>query len=349
MTNDDQSEHETEGRSLSRERNIRSQKSGSRTGKALLFSMLLIVGGIAWYGVKIYLPEKAQQAYELETEKLISDANSELARLNEWSSEASLEAFAAKTQAVASREGVEASWLESVTLQLQPMLTASRERGELFEHLMGRISELNRQSGRGEISALDKKILDAKGKFSVQQFGEIEKAWKRRRAVIGADVETASGAMTLHTIPSKADVYLDGKRIAATPFKAKGLMTGEHQLVLKKAGYRDLSMAIVLESGRDLELGPLELIAIAGGLRIEVSGGRKKDVVEIEIEEFSEEAASGAFQVVQGFKLLKGREHTLDALKAGKYSIVILSNEKVIHRDSFTVDEGEVTEFRFEL
>jgi hypothetical protein len=349
MANDNRGGHEVEGRSLSRERMERSKKSSKRMGRVVLAMVLLVVGGIAWYGTKVYLPEKAEKAYALETERLLNEANSEIARLNEWSSEANVNAFSEKLQSLESRKDVDAAWVKSVKSQFEPVLVSNRERGELFERLMGRISDLNESSGQAEISAFDKELLSAKSRFDLQQFSEIKNAWQRRRTEIGANVKTGFGDITIYSVPSKADVYLDGERIAVTPFSAKGLMSGERQLRLTKAGYRDLSMSIMIEAGGHLELNPLELAAIAGGLRIEVTGGRKKDTVEVEIEEFSETQSAGAFQVVQGFQVLKGRTHTLDTLKAGKYSVVILNNEKVVHRDSVVVKENEVAEFQYEL
>ena len=59
-----------------------------------------------------------------------------------------------------------------------------------------------------------------------------------------------NGKLNINSTPFDADIYIDGKHYGKTPMLISQILIGEHQLTLKKDGFKDLKENIKIEEGK---------------------------------------------------------------------------------------------------
>ncbi len=95
--------------------------------------------------------------------------------------------------------------------------------------------------------------LTITGRNIVQQFElELAPAW--------ADV-------TIDSSPAGADILIDGEAAGTTPATLE-ILQGEHQVILRSAGYADWQQSMELTAGQTLDLGTVQLQPAAGILAL---------------------------------------------------------------------------------
>ncbi len=316
----------------------------------MFFFVALVTAGAAWYGTQVFLPERKAAAYAEETDRLISEMISKGSRLTEATTLESLSAYEREIRVLAERKGVEASMVDPLMAKLDTFKVSKVERNQEFEGLLEAISAFPLNSTRAEIKAFDERIKEAAPSLGRMQGAELQSEWLERRKDVAKNLKDQSlGELTIRSDPSKANVYLDGKLLSNTPFKVSKIRTGNHEIVLKKEGYRDKRISVSIDELGDNDLGTLVLDPIVGGVRILVSGGKPRDKVEIEIEEASESVSVGGLQVVQGYQHFEGREHQLDALRIGNYVLIVSVNGRIAKESSFVVSDGETKQVLVEF
>lgn len=103
-----------------------------------------------------------------------------------------------------------------------------------------------------------------------------------------APIGSGTGNIKFVTVPSDADIYLDGNpQGVKTPVTITNIPAGEHMFTLKLAGYNDLSGKVVVSGGTTLEVyavltstttdtGALYINSIPGGADVIVDGQSQK-------------------------------------------------------------------------
>ncbi|WP_456365007.1 PEGA domain-containing protein [Thermococcus sp.] len=70
------------------------------------------------------------------------------------------------------------------------------------------------------------------------------------------------GYLTVTSSPSGATVIIDGKEVGSTPLEKYRLSTGQHQIAIRKEGYREENFTLMIEAGKELkknvELTPIQ-------------------------------------------------------------------------------------------
>lgn len=126
------------------------------------------------------------------------------------------------------------------------------------------------------------------------------------------------GIINFSSVPSDAQIYLDGKYLGQTPFKSDRLPIGSHQVRFTKEKYKDKNITAILERGQEMEVN-VRLIPQKGSLAI------SSDPTEAEV-------------YLDG--KLKGKTPlTIYGLLIGKYSLKIIKPGYEDYSD--TVDIGE--------
>ena len=62
-----------------------------------------------------------------------------------------------------------------------------------------------------------------------------------------------NGKLNINSTPLEADIYIDGKHYGKTPNIIPQILIGDHQLTLKKDGFKDLTETIKIEEGKIAE------------------------------------------------------------------------------------------------
>lgn len=81
------------------------------------------------------------------------------------------------------------------------------------------------------------------GKSSKEDIAALEKE-------VGLEKNTGSGFLEVETIPSDADVYVDGILKGKSPGPFYSIPVGIHNIVIKKEGYTDYSADVNVEAGK---------------------------------------------------------------------------------------------------
>ncbi len=225
------------------------------------------------------------------------------------------------------------------------MIELRAQRAERFRVLLEEAEEFPRNSSRDAILAFGDRVRKAMSAFERKRGQELKQQWSlRRKEIVESAANQVPGNLTIRTEPSKAEVYMDGKLLAITPFTVAQVRSGTHELLVRKSGYRDKKIPVVMERSESVDLGIQELEPIVGNVQIKVVGGKRKDKIEVEIEEFSESIKVGGLEVVQGYQYMEGREHVLKALRIGEYIVIVTRNGQQVARENFVVEEGKTSE-----
>jgi hypothetical protein len=68
-------------------------------------------------------------------------------------------------------------------------------------------------------------------------------------------VPVGTGSLEIQTVPSGARIFIDGqKMVRQTPTEIPNLIIGTHTILLQREGYEDLSQAVVVTKGRNLQI-----------------------------------------------------------------------------------------------
>jgi len=67
--------------------------------------------------------------------------------------------------------------------------------------------------------------------------------------VVTATVPPQTGGVTIATVPSGAQVTIDGTVVGTTPFTSRTLSTGTHSVVLSLSGYKDMPVSLFITAG----------------------------------------------------------------------------------------------------
>ena len=97
------------------------------------------------------------------------------------------------------------------------------------------------------------------------------------------DAETAQTSLSILTDPKAAMVFFDGERKSATPLRLRNPKPGEHLIVIKKKGFRDVRRTIIVTAGQRLveefKLAPLTGLMVIhstpSGAAIKIDGADK--------------------------------------------------------------------------
>ena len=336
--------------SLSRRRRERATKSNRRSGILLASLVALAVAGAAWYWTQVAEPARDKEAYKEETSRLFAVMKSKSNRLSKNSSEEVLNAFEIEIRELAERDGVKTERVDPLIENVEALKRIKSERRQKYEAMGEAIKAFPLDSSPEKIKAFDAQISGTVSRLERSQGAKLHSDWLERRKVVASELKTQYvGELMVRSDPSKADVYLDGKLLSKTPFKASGVRTGRREVVLRKMGYRDKSISVSIEDSGGNDLGTVVLDPIVGGVRIIVSGGKSRDKIEIEIEEADESVSVGGLEVVQGYQHFEGREHQLDALRIGNYVLIVLVNGRIANETSFVVSEGEIQQVPVEI
>jgi phage replication-related protein YjqB (UPF0714/DUF867 family) len=65
-----------------------------------------------------------------------------------------------------------------------------------------------------------------------------------------------TGSARIQSVPTGADIYLDGLYRGSTPLVISNLATGSHTVLLRRAGYQEYSTSIAINAGSTTELRP---------------------------------------------------------------------------------------------
>ena len=77
-------------------------------------------------------------------------------------------------------------------------------------------------------------------------------------------------------------------------------------------GYRDKSISVTIEDSGGNDLGTVVWDPIGDGVRMNKSGCKSRDKIDVEIEEADQSVPVRGLEVVQGYQYFEGREHQLD-------------------------------------
>jgi len=334
--------------SVSRDRRRRSEKSSKLSG--ILFGMfvLALIAGGAWYWTQVLVPQQeaeAREEYDRETMRVSKDLSSKVRQLTEWNAEDVLDRYSNDIDRLALRERVQESLVGELAGKVDGLIIVRADRIRRFESLLEEIRELPLDSSSEKVMAYDERMKKARGEFEKSLGLKLNAVWsEHRKAIVASFPSQKPGELTIRTDPSKATVFMDGKLLATTPFTVGKVRPGDHMLLLKKPGYRDKSVSIVMEDSGEMDLGIQKMEAIVGDARIRVKGGKSKDRIEVEIEEFSEPSTVGGLEIVAGYQYFEGREHLVESLLIGQYTIIVSRNGDVVKREVFVVEEGKTNE-----
>ena len=336
--------------SVSRDRRRRSEKSSKSLGIFFGLLFVVLIGGGAWYWTQVYMPKQTEVEYRQKTIRVSEKLSTGVGQLSEWNTEEVLNRYAKEVESLRLRDGVQQSFVNGLAEKVETLKETRADRMKRYQALLQEARQFSKDSSRDEVLAFDERIRLAMSKFEKGLGRELKSEWSERRKGIAASIISQEpGELTIHTDPSKAQVFMDGKRLATTPFTVGKVRAGEHTLLVKKPGYRDKSISIVMEESGNIDLGIQKLEAIVGNIQIRVTGGRSKDRIEVEIEEFSEPSTVGGLEIVAGYQYFKGREHLVESLLIGKYTIIVSRNDDVVAREVFVVEEAKTSDVSIKL
>lgn len=336
--------------SVSSERRKRSKKANKLSIALLGLFVVVSAGGALWYWTQVLVPEREKQEYEQETIRIEGELSAVVRQLTEWTTEAALDRYSKEISLLGTRDGVQKSFVEALAAKVDALKEARIQRMQRFQALLEEARGFPNDSSREAVLGFDDRILKALGEFEKKLGEELKQQWSIRRKEIASYAKSLNpGELTIRTDPSKATVYMDGKLLATTPFTVAQVRPGKHELVMKKEGYLDKAVSIRMEESGQVDLGIQELEAIVGSLRIKVKGGKSRDRIEIELEEFSETTTVGGLEVVQGYRYMTGREHSLKTIRIGEYVIRVTRNGSEVDRRNVVVEAGKTVELLVEL
>ena len=334
--------------SVSRERRRRSEKSSKLSGMFFGLFALALVGGGASYWTQILVPQQEREVraeFDRETVRVSKDLSVKIGQLTEWNTEEVLNRYSNEIARLELREGVQESLVNDLVDKVDTLKHARSDRVRRYEALLKEIQGLPLDSSNNVVLSYDESVRKARTEFEKSLGLKLNQEWLlRRKAIVASYSSQTPGELTIRTDPSKATVFMDGKLLATTPFTVGKVRPGEHMLLMKKPGYRDKSVSIVMEDSGEIDLGIQKMEAIFGDTRIRVKGGRSKDRIEVEIEELSEPTTVGGLEIVAGYQYFEGREHLVESLLIGKYTIIVSRNGDVVKREAFVVEEGKTNE-----
>lgn len=327
-------------RSVSQQRRERSKSSGKKSGFLLTVILVISLGGATWYLTQVFLPDRSQRLYDEETVRVSEALSQRVSQLTEWSTEAVLDSSSEEIRLWASRDGVEVSMADGLARRVNALKELREQRMAQYEGLLTEALEFPASSSREEILAFDERVRTAKGNLERRLGSELQDQWQeRRKAIVAAALLEPAGELTIRSDPSSADVYIDGQLVAKTPFKASGVRSGSHEIMLKKKGFRDKGFEVSIGGGTDEDVGIQILEPIIGSVRIRIEGGKRRDKIEVEIEEASEAVSVGGLEVVSGYQYFEGRDHDIDSLRIGNYKLIVSRNGNVVERSEFVIKE----------
>jgi serine/threonine protein kinase len=119
---------------------------------------------------------------------------------------------------------------------------------------------------REEIEIGTYRILVTKDGF--EPYSESLEIRSDRTATVRTTLMALTGGLKVTSVPSGASVYFNGEYLGKTALeKDTGIPVGDHQLLLRKPGYRDYRTRISVESGR-LAAVSARLIRLRGRLQV---------------------------------------------------------------------------------
>jgi serine/threonine-protein kinase len=77
----------------------------------------------------------------------------------------------------------------------------------------------------------------------------------------------AFGFLTVDSEPGDADVFVNGRKVAATPFTNQSYLPGEYEILIKKTGYEDFSTLITIKPSQPTNISK-SLRRLRGTLRV---------------------------------------------------------------------------------
>ncbi|MGB9597604.1 MAG: PEGA domain-containing protein, partial [Candidatus Poribacteria bacterium] len=129
------------------------------------------------------------------------------------------------------------------------------------------------------------------------------------------------GIMNFSSVPSDAQIYLDGKYLGQTPFKSDRLPIGSHQIRFAKDRYKDKNITAILERGQEMNIN-VRLLPQKGSLAI------SSDPTEAEV-------------YLDG--KLKGKTPlTIYGILIGKYSLKIIKSGYEEYNTTVDIDENNI-------
>ena len=336
--------------SVSRDRRRRAEKSGKSSGILLGLFVLALIGGGIWYWTQVYMPKQAEEKYSQETIRVSEKLSTSVSQLTEWNTEEVLNRYAKEIELLALRDGVQQSLVNGLAEKVEALTITRSDRMERYQALLQEARLFSEKSSRDDVLAFDERIRLAMSDFEKGLGRELKSEWsERRKAITASIINQEPGELTIRTDPSNAQVFMNGKRLATTPFTVGKVRAGEHTLLMKKPGYRDKRISIVMKESGNIDLGIQKLEAIVGKVQIRVKGGKSRDRIEVEIEEFSEPTTIGGLEIVAGYQYLEGREHLIESLLIGKYTIIVSRNDDVVAREVFVVEEAKTSDVSIKL
>lgn len=104
-----------------------------------------------------------------------------------------------------------------------------------------------------------------------------------KKTEIAVELPVNIGSIRVTSVPSGADVFLDGKSAGITPLIIKDISVGEHRVELKKSGFIDSTSRVLVEKDRvnDVNVvlsrttGSFNIVSIPSGALILVDGVQK--------------------------------------------------------------------------
>lgn len=151
-----------------------------------------------------------------------------------------------------------------------------------------------------------------------------------------------SGTLTLDTIPSGADIFIENWPIGKTPLVDLNILAGKYTITLLKNGYRpEVITAIISERSQvyiSRSLTPLKAT-------VAVEPGIVQDAGTLDIKTIPEEASI----FIDGFQTNGASPLTISDLLPGTYEIIITKEGYDDYIEQVTVASGQTTNIDAEL
>lgn len=85
--------------------------------------------------------------------------------------------------------------------------------------------------------------------YAKEETVRLEKSEKQKE--INVELETNFGYISVSSIPSEADVYIDENKVGMTPYLMKEIATGDHVVELRRTGFKPVADRVTIEKGMD--------------------------------------------------------------------------------------------------
>ncbi|EDY80784.1 PEGA domain family [Verrucomicrobiia bacterium DG1235] len=301
-----------------------------------------------WFYVGVYVPDAKAQAHLAETRAYATELRAALGALNEWSTQESFDSVRAELVKFDGREDADLEVRAQLWGSFNAAYAPRAERVRSFERFFAEVEAFPVTADEGAFREMSGRIRDASGKYEKPLMDRLKSVWLKKEFEISNKLELSGGSGTseilVRSVPSGAELFLNGRRVGVTPLEARGIRAGAIAVTLKHPKYRDFEYSAKLKEYGRLELTGLEMAPRTGAVEIVVLGASASSAVSVELVCPNEDGET--FDYVNTFA---GTAVKVRELIVGSYEVTVYVNGAFRTNTKLEVLEGETSRWTARL